>query len=248
MRNKKTLRVFAALTTAAVLMCGMMAAPVTAYAFTDEEETAVTETAPEATPEPTPTPEPVPLTPPGNLTLVDDISGGQASDKQFITVVTKSGNYFYLVIDRAGDKENVHFMNLVDEADLLAIIEEDKKAVTPAPAEPTPEATTVTPEQTPAPEPEKANSTGSILILLLLAGALGGGAFYYFKVLKPKQAAKGTAVTELDEFDFDEDEEDSGLETGGEETPDFAEDGEPVPDFTFDTGGYDTETPESEEK
>lgn len=68
----------------------------------------------------------VPLTPDGNLTLVDDVSGDQAEDKQFVTVVSKNGNYFYLVIDRAGDRQNVYFLNLVDEEDLLALIEEDK--------------------------------------------------------------------------------------------------------------------------
>ena len=69
---------------------------------------------------------PTALTPDGNLTLVDDVSGDQAEDKQFVTVISKNGNYFYLVIDRAGDRQNVYFLNLVDEEDLLALIEEDK--------------------------------------------------------------------------------------------------------------------------
>ena len=72
------------------------------------------------------------LTPNGNMTLIDDIlqKSPYASDenkqqeKQFITVQTKNGNYFYLVVDRTGETENVYFLNLVDEADLMALTEE----------------------------------------------------------------------------------------------------------------------------
>ena len=44
-------------------------------------------------------PKGVPVTPEGNATLVDDFYG----DKQLITVTTKAGNYFYILIDRADD-------------------------------------------------------------------------------------------------------------------------------------------------
>ena len=66
--------------------------------------------------------EPAPaLTPEGNAALVDDFGG----NKQLITVTTKAGNYFYILIDRANeDKETaVHFLNQVDEADLMALME-----------------------------------------------------------------------------------------------------------------------------
>lgn len=61
-----------------------------------------------------------PLTPEGNAALVDDYGG----NKQLITVTTKAGNYFYILIDRANeDKETaVHFLNQVDEADLMALM------------------------------------------------------------------------------------------------------------------------------
>ena len=62
--------------------------------------------------------EPAPaLTPDGNAALVDDFGG----NKQLITVTTKAGNYFYILIDRANEdkKTAVHFLNQVDEADLM---------------------------------------------------------------------------------------------------------------------------------
>ena len=74
-----------------------------------------------------------PLTPDGNLSLIDDIlqnesyasdEGVTVGNKQFITVQSKNGNYFYIVIDRSGDTENVYFLNLVDEADLMALMED----------------------------------------------------------------------------------------------------------------------------
>ena len=66
--------------------------------------------------------------PGGNLTLVDDYytNYSDGSGQQFITLVSKSGATFYLVIDRnAKGQQTVHFMNLVDEADLLALMEEE---------------------------------------------------------------------------------------------------------------------------
>ena len=74
------------------------------------------------------------LTPEGNLSLSDDIHSATSDEKQFVTVTTKNGNYFYLIIDRAEDGENsVHFLNQVDEADLLALMEDGGTgAATPA--------------------------------------------------------------------------------------------------------------------
>lgn len=192
------------ITLALTMVLSMSFTSVTAFAGggdeiaepTPEVAVATEETAPVA---------PAPLTPDGNLTLVDDIDGEQANGKQFVTVQSKAGNYFYLVIDRDGDKENVYFLNLVDEADLLALIEEPPVEETP---EPTPPPVEETPEEAPEePVEEKGSSMGMVALFLIVALA-GGGAYYYFKILKPKQDNKGS--TNLEEYDFD-DEDDEEL-------------------------------------
>lgn len=63
-----------------------------------------------------------PLTPDGNLEIVDDIVH---EDKQFITVKSRSGAEFYIVIDRSRDSDNVYFLNQVDDVDLFALLEEN---------------------------------------------------------------------------------------------------------------------------
>ena len=206
-----------------------------ALAQTQQTPPATTqEPAPDETPAPEPTPNPQALTPPGNLTLVDDFQGIYASDKQFITVVTRNGHFFYIIIDRAAEHQNVHFLNIVDEYSLLAIVayEEARREArqappaTPPPVEPVP-TPTPTPEPTPIPEPEpeiepepedeSGGAGGTILIFLLLA-AMGGGAFYFFKVMKP-QGNIDAAISEVESFSFDEDEDDMPDFTASAETP-----------------------------
>lgn len=58
------------------------------------------------------------------MSLVDDIEGEAAEDKRLSLCRAETESYFYIVIDHAAEGENkVHFLNQVDEADLLAIIE-----------------------------------------------------------------------------------------------------------------------------
>ena len=214
-----------------IAMC-LASLSVTAYAYADDAgpeyilETTTPVTAP-TEPAEEPTTGSIPLTPDGNMTLVDDIEGESTEDKQFITVVSKNGNYFYIIIDRAGDGENtVHFLNQVDEADLLALMEEGQAEVIPIVcsctekcqagavntacklcmtnmgecvgkvAEPM--------EPTEPEEPAQQTNVGAILALVLIL-AIGAGAAAYFLVMKPKQAKN--VPSDLDDFDLEDEEE-----------------------------------------
>ena len=99
--------------------------PISAFAYSEPEEVVEEISDPVETKE-----EPIaydPLTPEGNLSLVDDYGDSEKVGKQFVTLVTKNGNYFYLIIDRDDNgQENVHFLNLVDESDLLSLMDEEE--------------------------------------------------------------------------------------------------------------------------
>ena len=156
------------------------------------------------------------LTPEGNLTLVDDYHTdySDGSGQQFITLVSKSGNTFYLVIDRnAKGQQTVHFMNLVDEADLLALMEEE-------------EAKKVAEEAATA-EPPKENKVtkyaGAFLgVVALIALAAGGGFYFYRQQMQKKKAEKEALDPDAnyteDKGDFEIPTEDEPEEPGEEDT------------------------------
>lgn len=67
-----------------------------------------------------------PLTPEGNMSLVDDVTTFTGT-KEFLTLTSRAGNFYYLIIDRDKDgNQNVHFLNQVDERDLISIMDEDE--------------------------------------------------------------------------------------------------------------------------
>ena len=140
-------------------------------------------------------------------------------------VVTKNLRRNNKPVDEEGEQYETYFLNLVDEADLLAAVKAagvelpactcgEKCAVgaidTACPVcsismadcagvEPEPAET-----EEPAEEPETGGSMGTLLLILAVAG-IGGGAAFYFKVIRPKQQQAAEP-----EEDYGEDYEDDG--------------------------------------
>ena len=176
------------------------------------------------------------LTPDGNLALIDDILDGsyysseeigEGGKMQFVTVETKRGNVFYLVIDYStGD---VYFLNLVDESDLLALLEDegyevecsckvrceagavntdcpvcrnDLKGCKGEEPEPTP---TPTPAATTESEDEGGFNAAALLPIALIVVLGAGGVYYILKLRQKKPATSGD--TDLDDYEFPEDDE-----------------------------------------
>jgi hypothetical protein len=155
-------------------------------------------------PVPTPASLPNPFTPDGVGTVLDSTT--DADGKEFYTIITPDEHVFYLVIDRQRNIENVYFLDAVTVKDLLSLAEATESDA-PIIAIPT---TEPAPESTPQPvlqsEPQPKNNMGSIIAVLLIVAIIAVGVFCYFKFRKPKQSVKGSS--DLDEYDFGEDEPD----------------------------------------
>ena len=182
------------------------------------------------------------LTPEGNLTLVDDYHTdySDGSGQQFITLVSKSGATFYLVIDRnAKGQQTVHFMNLVDEADLLALMEEDaadaytaeKEAAAQAEldrlkaeeeAKKAAEEAAASGEEQPKENKVTKIASGFLGVVVLIALAAGGGFYVFAKQKQKKQAEKEALDPDAnyteDKGDFEIPVEDEPEETDEEDT------------------------------
>ena len=174
------------------------------------------------------------LTPDGNMTLIDDIGSTETSGKQFITVQTKNGNVFYLIIDRDDEGEyTVHFLNQVDEADLMALMEDGETETEPivcsctekcaagaiktdcavcmsnmtecVGAEPEPQEPTEPTDPEPTVDSEKSGGNVGMIVLVLVILAGGGGAAFYFLVVK-KKGKTAKVPSDIDDFDLEDEE------------------------------------------
>ncbi|MBQ8162038.1 MAG: DUF4366 domain-containing protein [Clostridia bacterium] len=149
-----------------------------------------------------------------------DVLYSAATNKQFITLQSKAGNTFYLVIDydKPIDEEaemyETYFLNLVDERDLLALMSDEEKEEVPTP---TPEIIYVTPEPTavPAPtpvvtepQPEKKPDQMTAILALAAMVVLGVGAAVFFM----KNKGAGGKNRADNDFILDEDDEETDEE------------------------------------
>ena len=192
---------------AAVLAMGMMCGSMTVSAFVDE--TAMEENVDVYIGETEPETEATPFAIPGNGQLVDDKEND--GTKQFLTVQTKNGNTFFLVIDRSSNMENVYMLSMIDEDDLAEFVPEGQEGETeteaptvwmpetePEPVETEPPALQETePETEPAQEGMGGQAVlwGGILIAIVIA------LLFYMKVVKPKKSGEGADSEDLEFYD-----------------------------------------------
>ena len=167
-----------------------------------------TETAAEAKEE---TPDEVAVLPGGNLTLVDDVITADDAHREFLTVVSKDGSYFYIVIDRdTPGAGNVYFLNLVDNQDLYKLTGEKAPEVKEPETEVKPDF--VPQKQEPEEEPDQAQTEEeaakqkrkALMITVGFGAAIIAALVIY---LLKKRKDKKRAQVEYDLSDFEDDDE-----------------------------------------
>lgn len=241
MVNKKMRKVFMVLTLCLTMMFG---SSMNAYAYVDESAGAETEATTEAiaveeeltvdTEETTETESEETDEEPeesagafsesGNLSLLDDVGADEAKNLEYMTVQTKSGAVFYLVIDKSADTENVYFLNQVDEFDLMTImddaqkqeyessLQEEETQISETPAEDD------TVDDEPVEEEPQADLQINNLALFGVIGVIGALVIGGYAFMKKKAKKDGADLDE--DLEFYDDEE---YENEDEQEPEFAE-------------------------
>lgn len=170
-----------------------------------------------------------------SIVATRDLLYDAATNKQYITVETRNGNTFYIVIDydkpvdEDGEQYYTYFLNQVDEADLLALLGEEDTVAVCICADKCAVGTINTqceicavnmvecmgveptepetePPTEPVEEPEPGVGTGPVALVVVLIAALAGGGAYYFLKVKGKNKPQTKGSSDLDDYDFgDED-------------------------------------------
>ena len=237
-----------------MVMClSMLAVPAYAYGNDPDPDYEIVvpteappeETQPQTQTEPTVETEPtysetvpgVPFANDGNVTT-RDLLYDEATNKQFISIETKNGAIFYIVIDydKPVDEDSnlyeTYFLNLVDEADLMALLETEESPTACSCTQrcavgqinmyceicatsmvdcigTEPETEPTVPETEPPVEEDESNGP-AVLAIVLFVAMVGAFAFYYLKMRNPAPKTKGD--TDLDEYDYGMDEDDEYAE------------------------------------
>lgn len=152
-----------------------------------------------------------PYTPSGNMQTLDMLYSAN-TNKQFITVQTRAGETYYLVIDydKPIDAENeiyeTYFLNLVDDRDLMSVVSADEIVATPTPqiVYVTPESVQSPAQATPVVVEDEGSAALPVLVLLTGAAAVGGVGFWWAK--RKKDAGKARDAF-AEEFELEEEEE-----------------------------------------
>lgn len=169
----------------------------------------------------------VSFTPDGNLTLIDDFTRTDESDKQFITVKTRDESVFYIVIDRSANQENVYFLNLVDDQDLIAILNdegltEEIETITKLPDPQKPEQAKPSPTEPKITDPDSSPAAMQLIVILIFIAAIGGAAFWLIRS-KPFQKQRKKEVS-IPEYLYEEPEPDQPSEIAETQNYDTAHD------------------------
>jgi hypothetical protein len=189
---------------AATMMLGTFSN--TAFAYVDENaeatETAVIEETPVET-------ENTPFSTPGNGQLVDDKTDDDS--KEFLTIQTKNGNTFYMILDRSSNTDNVYMLSMIDENDLAGFLDEpetEEETETPAVVIPevTPDATEDAETEVSEPKQEKSTNKMSLLFLGgIFACVAAGLAAFKFLVSKKEEDDSSEQLEFTDEQFINED-------------------------------------------
>ena len=148
----------------------------------------------------------------------------EAKELEYMTVQTKSGAVFYLVIDRSADTENVYFLNQVDELDLMAIMDDAQKQEYESSLKEEPQEVTETlieDEPTadePVDEEPQADLQTNNLALFGVIGVIAALVIGGYVFMKKKAKKDGADLDE--DLEFYDDEE---YENEDEQEPEFAE-------------------------